>query len=137
MYYFLESQLNFGKHKKKTIKEILEIEPTYINWCARNIANFIIDNDEVTKIREFLPNFHFSFEENKRIYYWIFADLDNEEVEPEEDYEYYANLLSENADEYYDDYNDFERNDNFKTDWTHYNDDLDWDQQDQEFWEQF
>jgi hypothetical protein len=25
----------------------------------------------------------------------------------------------------------------FKTDWTNYNDDLDWDQQSQEFWEQF
>lgn len=136
MYYFLESKLDFGKHKGKSIKEILETEPSYLNWCARNVFNFIIDNDEVNNIRCHFPNFHFSYEENKRIYYWIFADLDNKEEEPVKDDEYYADFESDNYDDSYDDHNDV-RNDNYQTDWSNYNDDLDWDQQSSDFWDQF
>ena len=137
MYYFLESKLNFGKHKEKSIKEILTIEPSYINWCARNVTNFIITNDEVVNIRNDFPNFYFSYEENRRIYYWIFSDLDNnEEIYDEEiencDYDFDPNWSESDYS-----YTDYDRNDDFKTDWTNYNDDLDWDQQSQEFWEQF
>ena len=31
--YDLKAVLSFGKYKDYTIKEILEIEPSYIDWC--------------------------------------------------------------------------------------------------------
>ena len=45
----LSFKLNFGKHKGKTIDEILHEEPTYIRWCLENIYWFkLSEEDEKT-----------------------------------------------------------------------------------------
>ena len=45
----LENKLNFGKHKGKTIDEILHEDPTYIRWCLENIDWFKLSKkDEKT-----------------------------------------------------------------------------------------
>ena len=45
----LNGKLNFGKHKGKTINQILEEEPTYIRWCLENIDWFkLSEEDEKT-----------------------------------------------------------------------------------------
>ena len=45
----LKGKLNFGKHKGKTIDEILHEDPTYIRWCLENIDWFkLSEEDEKT-----------------------------------------------------------------------------------------
>lgn len=40
MIYKLNTKLTFGKHKGKTVKQILDDAPTYIRWCLENINSF-------------------------------------------------------------------------------------------------
>ena len=43
--YKLNQKLNFGKHKSKTIKEVINSDITYIIWCIKNIKTFELDDD--------------------------------------------------------------------------------------------
>jgi hypothetical protein len=36
----LHQVIAFGKHKGKTYKQVIDTEPSYIDWCLTNIANF-------------------------------------------------------------------------------------------------
>ena len=42
----LTFKLNFGKHKGKTIDEILHEDPTYIRWCLKNIHWFKLSEED-------------------------------------------------------------------------------------------
>ncbi len=60
--YELESSLNFGKFKGSTIKEIADLEPSYLNWCAINIDDFYLSEVVIHQIKEFFPTFILSNE---------------------------------------------------------------------------
>jgi hypothetical protein len=60
--YELESSLNFGKFKGSTIKEIAELEPSYLNWCAVNIDQFYLSEEVIDQIKELCPAFILSNE---------------------------------------------------------------------------
>lgn len=39
----LDKILKFGKHKGKTIKEVLRVDPTYIEWAEKNIPHLLFE----------------------------------------------------------------------------------------------
>jgi hypothetical protein len=44
-YKTLKTILRFGKYRDSTIAEILELDPTYIEWCTENINDFVLDKE--------------------------------------------------------------------------------------------
>ena len=51
--YTLQTVLRFGKHKGKTVNQILQEEPGYINWCLKNIDTFemsVSDKEKVSQL---------------------------------------------------------------------------------------
>ena len=45
-------KLGFGKHKGKTVEEILEDNPTYIRWCINNIETFVMSPEDTKEVLE-------------------------------------------------------------------------------------
>ena len=48
MAYTRDSKISFGKYRGKTIKEIWQLDPGYINWALSNVNGFEIDKEELT-----------------------------------------------------------------------------------------
>lgn len=48
--YEIELELNFGKYKGKSILAIAELEPSYLDWCAKNVDFFYLSEDTVSLI---------------------------------------------------------------------------------------
>lgn len=70
-YYTLDSEFNFGKYAGKTLKEVAEIEPNYINWCILNLDHFFIPNEliqELSKESDFHITSQAQLELNKKRY---------------------------------------------------------------------
>ncbi len=98
--------LNFGKFEGKTIKEIIELQPSYIDWCTINLNHFFITNNLIKEIREIIPNFALS-----------------------------AKAIEINDEKWEDRSNSYKNNSyQGETNWGHYNEDLDMDQQNEEFY---
>lgn len=118
-FYNLDSQFTFGKYEGKTIRQIVDLQPFYIDWCATNLEHFYISEDVIDEIKKIKPDFILSAEGQQK--------LD----------EKYANWECEQ--ESYQDYDDYDdRNADYnQTDWSNYDDGLDMDQQSPEFWNQF
>lgn len=41
----LNDEFTFGKYRGKTLKEVIEKEPTYIEWCMSEITDFLMDDE--------------------------------------------------------------------------------------------
>lgn len=117
--YSLETTLTFGKYKGKTVKQIVSIEPSYINWCVINNAYFYIEPSVIAEIEMMKRPFKFRFEAKKIL---------KEKSEKLE--KIYKN--NDSADD-----DDNHRGDEDNTDWSSYDDNLDMDQQSSDFWNQF
>ncbi|HLT53751.1 MAG TPA: hypothetical protein VKZ97_07665 [Flavobacteriaceae bacterium] len=65
----LNTVFNFGKHKGKTLKEVIEMEyggitldgekiitmsesPSYLNWCAINVNYFVLSKKTIEEIKK-------------------------------------------------------------------------------------
>jgi hypothetical protein len=48
-HYSLSDQFDFGKHKGKTVDEVLSIDKRYFSWCHKNIEYFLIGDDVIDK----------------------------------------------------------------------------------------
>ena len=48
-HYHLDSSLNFGKYKGKSIATILSADPSYLVWCNENIDWFELDDNVLTE----------------------------------------------------------------------------------------
>ena len=60
--YDLNTQIKFGRFSGKTITEIIEIEPTYIEWCIKHLDHFLISVEVLNSITEKYSTFKFSSE---------------------------------------------------------------------------
>lgn len=60
--YNLETTFNFGMYKSKTLKEILNIDPGYVNWCIINLDHFLITDTVMDIIELFGPSFDLTVE---------------------------------------------------------------------------
>lgn len=119
-FYDLNTEFTFGKYNGNTIRQILDFQPSYIDWCAINLDHFIMSEDAIEEVKKIKPTFAFSTEGiekmNEKLEQWS-----NEELSYQD---YDQGFDDRNAD-----YN--------QTDWSNYDDGLDMDQQSIEFWNQF
>jgi hypothetical protein len=96
-FYNIDTKFAFGKYSGKTMREILEIQPSYIEWCVINLDHFCISESVIDEIKSIKPNFVLSNEGQQKL-----ADK----------YEIWENARSKkyrNNDYYYDDSDDWER----------------------------
>lgn len=96
-FYDLDTEFTFGKYEGKTVREILEIQPTYLDWCAINLEHFYISEEVIDEIQATYSDFKISEEGMNKL---------NEKYEQwegeQEDYE-----------EEYDDYDDYNERESF------------------------
>lgn len=51
-YYNINTRFEFGKYKGKTVKEVLNINPCYLDWCVINISDFVISKKDLAEMEE-------------------------------------------------------------------------------------
>lgn len=52
MNYFLSSLYNFGKHKGKSIKQVIDEDINYVVWCISDIPEFKLDKESELYFRQ-------------------------------------------------------------------------------------
>lgn len=65
-YYDIDTVFTFGKYDGMSVKEVVSIQPSYIDWCAVNLDHFYIDDSEIANLREISPGFSLSEEAVKQ-----------------------------------------------------------------------
>ncbi len=58
--YELETTFGFGKYEGKTVRQILDLQPSYLNWCAITLDHFYISDEVIDEIILIKPNFTMS-----------------------------------------------------------------------------
>jgi hypothetical protein len=58
--YSLNTKISFGMFKGKTIRHVLKVHPSYIDWCIREVDDFFITDKSMKSIRNKFPNFKLS-----------------------------------------------------------------------------
>lgn len=66
-FYTLDTEFTFGKYEGKTVKEILEIQPTYLDWCAINLDHFYISDEIIAEIKVIKPDFTITEEGKQKL----------------------------------------------------------------------
>lgn len=88
--FYNKSVIRFGKHKGKTVEEILKIAPSYItNFCLLQVENFCLSQETLNLIKESYPNIKLSEEAIKQQN--IKASLWNESLTKDE-YDHYNEI---------------------------------------------
>lgn len=91
-FYDFDTEFTFGKYEGKTVREILEIQPTYLDWCAINLDHFYISGEVIEEIKATYSDFKIS-EEGMNKLTEKYEQWENEQEDFDDDY-----------DNYYDDY---------------------------------
>jgi hypothetical protein len=47
-YYYSDTIFTFGKYKGKTLDEVMQLDPDYVDWCLANLDHFALGDDEFT-----------------------------------------------------------------------------------------
>ncbi|MEA2096586.1 MAG: hypothetical protein U9P73_07850 [Candidatus Cloacimonadota bacterium] len=50
--YKLSTIFSFGKYKGKTLKQVYKKNPSYVDWCLRNVDFFTITQSTLNKLQE-------------------------------------------------------------------------------------
>ena len=131
-----ETTFDFGRNKGKTLEEVAQSDAPYILWCVNNIEKFLISVEDLTSYQKKYPIVFSNFDEKTGEYTGVklnkfyLQETDIKSLELKwESYDEYIEMLSNDDCEYFD---DFSVGNN-----PYYNDNLDMDQQDQEFWDSF
>lgn len=61
-FYNLDTEFKFGKFEGKTVKEILYLDPNYLEWCAVHLDQFCMTDEVIEQIRAIMPGFALSEE---------------------------------------------------------------------------
>lgn len=56
-FYTLNTIFTFGIFEGKSLKDVIEIQPSYIEWCCQNLNHFFIGNDIIAEIQSIKPDF--------------------------------------------------------------------------------
>ena len=131
-----DTNFNFGKYQGKTLDQVAQIDAPYLFWCFRNIEKFLISEEDLiafsNKYGKIFTRYcsptNVAFNQSKN-FYIVTNDHLNLLKKKWYEYEKYIEMI-ENAD--YDYYEDYSVNNN-----PYYNDNLDMDQQDPDFWDWF
>jgi len=49
-------KFSFGKHKGKTLRDVIKEDPGYVDWANRTIPNFNISKENEIKVDNYLDN---------------------------------------------------------------------------------
>lgn len=131
-----ETRFNFGKHQGKTLDLVATTDAPYILWCVRKIEKFLISEEDLIECCNkykrtiisilSIPNEEFVKSSDP----FLVSNNDIALLKNKwEKYEEYIDMM-DNAD--YDYYENYSVCNN-----PYYNDNLDMDQQDPEFWDSF
>ncbi|AGY54606.1 hypothetical protein BRDCF_p1979 [Bacteroidales bacterium CF] len=96
-FYNLDTEFTFGKYEGKTVREILEIQPAYLDWCAINLDHFYISEEVIEEIKVSNSDFKISEEGVNKL---------NEKYEQWEGEQ-------EDYDEEYNDYDDYNERESY------------------------
>ena len=92
--YKLDRVLNFGKHKAKTLLQVFDESPSYVDFCFRELNHFAITEETLGQLQHLNPNYTFTEEALASVHNP--DDIDSEENEPPPGYrndpEYYAKM---------------------------------------------
>lgn len=55
----IDDCLNFGKYKGLSLADVLEINPSYVNWCVKKCdgVHFVLEDNVISQIKEAFPEF--------------------------------------------------------------------------------
>jgi hypothetical protein len=123
-----ESIFDFGKHRGKTLEEVFQCQPYYILWCLRNIDTFLLHEELLLEYKRRCTHyFDISNQEDgfpKRVCFYTVYFKDEDFVTLRNKWNRYEMELEN------EDYTSVHDN-------PYYNDNLDMDQQDPDFWDSF
>lgn len=66
-FYNLDTEFTFGKYEGKTVREILELQPKYLDWCAINLDHFYISEKVIEEIKTIITDFKISEEGDNKL----------------------------------------------------------------------
>ncbi|WP_196889005.1 hypothetical protein [Aureivirga sp. CE67] len=61
-FYNLYTIFTFGSFKNKILKEVLETQPSYVEFCIKSFDHFYISDKDMEEIKEQFPDFLISEE---------------------------------------------------------------------------
>jgi hypothetical protein len=61
-FYNLDTDFTLGKFEGKTVKDILNLDPNYLEWCAVHLDQFCMTEEVIGQIRAIMPGFALSEE---------------------------------------------------------------------------
>lgn len=99
--YELDTVLSFGKFKSKSIKEIIEIQPSYINWCILNLNHFYMTKNTLEQITKIKKNFHLSEKETEVLKnkYFEYINFKRNSFEIKVEYDSLMKIITGNFDD--------------------------------------
>lgn len=66
-YYDLNTEFTFGKYKGRTVQDVLNIQPSYIDWCAVYLDHFFITNETISELKSLNKDFSLTEKGLKRL----------------------------------------------------------------------
>ena len=141
--YNIDDKFNFGRNCSKTVRELLEVNPGYVDWVFRNVDSFALSHDAFQQAKIITEGKRFSKNEvvelskekqnfkilSEKLYGWDY-DFSKDDILQINNMK--INQINSDLEKSYSDQSFHD-----DTDWSHYNDNLDMDQQSEEFWNQF
>lgn len=117
-FYNLDTEFTFGQFEGKTVREVLDIQYSYIDWCAINLDHFFISDEVIEEIKSIVPDFSISEEgQNKlseKYETWKNEQKDYDDYNNYDDYHDYQDYKRDTfgalTDGQYGDYDDFREN---------------------------
>lgn len=89
-FYTLDTEFTFGKYDGKTVKEILELQPSYLDWCAINLDHFYISDEIIAEIKKIKPDFTITEEGKQKLAdkysTWLAAPSDYDDYDDYDNY---------------------------------------------------
>ena len=89
-FYTLDTEFTFGKFNGKTVREVLDLQPSYLDWYLLNLDHFYLSDETIEAIKQIKPNFLLSELANQKrqekFETWEQAQTNHEEDYQTDDY---------------------------------------------------
>jgi hypothetical protein len=94
-FYNLDTEFTFGKFQGNKVRQVIDIQPSYLDWCALNLNHFYISDEVIEEIKSIKSDFKISDEGTQKL---------------NEKYEVWENEQQESD---YDDYYDYHERESY------------------------
>lgn len=110
-FYDLDTEFTFGKFEGNTVRQILDLQPSYLDWCAVNLDHFYISENVIEEIKTIKPDFALTEEGKQKLdekySTWETEQEDNEDYDDRDDHDYDRDTFDALTDGQYGDYDDW------------------------------